>query len=162
MEKIKRDRYATKLQNFFSGGLTAVVLVFMQSFSGSDVVKLDPPASIEITAFAIALPLLGGTFMLGVVEHKFKYGPRSRLSNLTHACYIAGIGMAMVGIAAALWHILFVAGIAFMAITAFVLVVYGLYILELEEKPRNEVVRVRKEVAVDTAPLPPQTVGGGE
>src|SRR5258707_15717341 len=102
MQKIKRDPYATKLQNFFSAGLLAIALVFLQSFSGP--MGSDRAGDIAVIAFAIAVPLLGATFLLETVESKYEYGPRSFLGKLTYLCYLLGVLAAMVGTAAALWR----------------------------------------------------------
>src|SRR5258707_9220225 len=111
MQKIKRDPYSMKLQKFFSAGLVAVALVFLQSFSepmGSNI-----PGSIAVTAFAIALPLLGATFLLETVESKYEYGPRSFFGNLTYYGYLLGVVAALACTAAALLRIQPISGIAF-------------------------------------------------
>jgi peptidoglycan/LPS O-acetylase OafA/YrhL len=136
MQKIKRDPYATKLQNFFSAALIAIALVFLQSFNGP--MGSDTSGSIAIIAFAIALPLLGATFLLETVESRYEYGPRSFFGKLTYLCYLLGILAAMVGTTAALWRILPIAGIAFMATSILTTVVFGLYILQLTEKPDQD------------------------
>ena len=135
-EKVRSDPYATELQKYFSCGLLAIALVFIQNFGGAG--PLDSAGSIAIVAFAISFPLLGGTLILRIVENKFQYGPRTLSGHLTQVGYIVGVIAAFIGSAAALWHILPMAGIAFVFTTVVTFPVFGRYILHLEERPEGQ------------------------
>jgi cobalamin synthase len=126
------DPFAVKLHNLYAGGLAAICLVILQDFFSMN--KLDTPSFLAILAFAMALPLLSGTLVMNMIQERFKFGPsKTLIAELVHYTFLAGILLALAGIAAAFWHISAIIGLVFIVSQVFALVVYGLYITRLSE-----------------------------
>jgi len=93
--------------NLIYGGLIAGCLAVMQPFLALP--DPDLSASIAVVSFAIALPLL--VALLLVNQHEVFRHQQARLRRLSVAKAL-GQGLAVIGIAAALWHVLWIAGVA--------------------------------------------------
>lgn len=130
-----RVGYAISLHNLYAGGLIAISLVIIQDFLNAN--HLDTPAFLSVLALAIALPLLSGTFVLNVVEQKFKKGPSRTIIKIEHITFTLSVITDVFGIGAAFWHASFFAGIAFIFSVLVFLSVYGAYIVNLEEQDRD-------------------------
>ena len=88
-------------------GLIAGCVAIMQPFL--TVPAPDLSASIAVVSFAIAIPLLAA--LLLVNQHEAFRRQQARLRRLSVAKAIAQ-GLAVVGVAAALWHVVWIAGVA--------------------------------------------------
>ncbi len=161
MQKVKGDEYAMKFQQLCAGGLIGISLVFIQNFGGGGAGgtgSIDIPSEIATIAFALALPFLGGIFVLTIVHEEYPYGsPRSLIAKLTHVGYVFGIVCATIGVGAALWHIVWVAGIAFIVALAIAMVIYSIYMLNLEKKPEKESAVTISREKMNGKGLPPLT-----
>jgi hypothetical protein len=93
--------------NLIYGGLIAGCVAVMQPFLALP--DPDLSASIAVVSFAIALPLL--VALLLVNPHEVFRHQQARLRRLSVAKAL-GQGLAVIGIAAALWHVLWIAGVA--------------------------------------------------
>jgi hypothetical protein len=93
--------------NLIYGGLIAGCVAVMQPFLALP--DPDLSASIAVVSFAIALPLL--VALLLVNQHEVFRHQQARLRRLSVAKAL-GQGLAVVGVAAALWHVLWIAGVA--------------------------------------------------
>ena len=93
--------------NLIYGGLIAGCVAVMQPFLALP--DPDLSASIAVVSFAIALPLL--VALLLVNQHEVFRHQQARLRRLSVAKAL-GQGLAVIGIAAALWHVLWIAGVA--------------------------------------------------
>lgn len=125
------DTYAISLHNIYAGGLILISLVILQDFL--NIKPLDTAAFLAILAFSIALPLLSGTLVLSVVERRFNKGPSRIIIMIEHAAFLTSIVIDVIGIATAFWHASFIACIAFIVSVAVTLVIYGTYVIKLEE-----------------------------
>ncbi|HLZ60646.1 MAG TPA: hypothetical protein VKR06_27180 [Ktedonosporobacter sp.] len=137
MQKQKSNEYTLRLHNLYIGGLMALILVVLQAFLGLD--KPSICVSISVTAFAIALPLLGGVLVLNLVEEKYPYGQSHSISaRLMNICFITGAIAAFIGMDAAVWNVLWLAGVAFFVTMIVATIVYGWYVSGLEEKATSK------------------------
>jgi len=93
--------------NLIYGGLIAGCVAVMQPFLALP--DPDLSASIAVVSFAVALPLLAA--MLLVNQHEVFRHQQARLRRLSFAKAL-GQGLAVIGVAAALWHVLWIAGVA--------------------------------------------------
>ena len=91
------------------GGLIAVAVVMVQGFLEAS--SLDASARVGTIAFAVAIPLLAALVLINRQE-AFR-GRRTTSVSVTLAQVIAQLA-AFVGIAAAFWHITWVAGVTFL------------------------------------------------
>ena len=93
--------------NLIYGGLIAGCVAVMQPFLTEPAPDLS--ASIAVVSFAIAIPHLAA--LLLVNQHEAFRHQQARLRRLSIAKAIAQ-GLAVVGVAAALWHVVWIAGVA--------------------------------------------------
>lgn len=135
MQKLRSSEYALHISNIYAGGLIVVSLVFLQTMLSLG--SLDLPAFISAIAFSIGLPLLAGILVINAVESKYPYGsPRKDFSRGVHALFAVGVLATLIGMGAAFWHMSWVIGLTFIVVLTVAAIVYGLYILGLEEKAR--------------------------
>ena len=92
-------------------GLIAIAVVMVQGFLEAS--SLDASARVGTIAFAVAIPLLAALVLVNRQE-AFR-GRRSTSVSVTLARAIAQLA-AVVGIAAAFWHITWVAGVTFLVV----------------------------------------------
>lgn len=98
------------------GGLIAGCVALLQPFLTST--TLDLPATIAVVSFAIAIPLLAALLMLNQQEAFRRRPAGMRVISVTKA---VGQGAAVLGVAAAFWHITWIAGVG-IAVSALVAV----------------------------------------
>ena len=91
------------------GGLIAVAVVMVQGFLEAS--SLDTSVRVGTIAFAVAIPLLAALVLINRQE-AFR-GRRTTSVSVTLAHVVAQLA-AFVGIAAAFWHITWVAGVTFL------------------------------------------------
>jgi hypothetical protein len=96
--------------NLIYGGLIGVGVVIVQPFLTAT--TLDQPATISVVAFALAIPLLAALLMLNEEEAFRRRATRSRFIDIAKA--VAQL-CAFVGVVAAFWHILWIAGVGILA-----------------------------------------------
>jgi hypothetical protein len=93
--------------NLIYAGLIAGCVALVQPFLVAP--SLDLPATISVLAFAVAIPLLAALLMVSQHE-RFRHRPAGlRVLTITKT---AAQGAAIIGIAAAFWHIVWAAGLA--------------------------------------------------
>jgi hypothetical protein len=100
--------------------------------------SLDLPAAIAVVAFAVAIPLLAALLM--VTQHE---AFRRRRADVPLVMIAKGLaqGAAVVGLVAAFWHILWVAGLALLVSALVGLGVHSISFTRLEgldASPRSE------------------------
>jgi cobalamin synthase len=89
------------------GGLIAGSVALVQPFlTASD---LDPAGIIAVVSFAIAIPLLAALLMLGQQEEFRRRPVGLRVVSITKS---VAQGLAVLGVAAAFWHMSWIAGVA--------------------------------------------------
>jgi hypothetical protein len=122
-------------QNIVCGGLIAISLIILQDYVSSD--KLDIPAYISMLALAISLPLLSGHILLNaiIIKHKFILANKKYASLMI--LYFIGSFCAVVGVAAAIWHVLWIAALIFVVITAAYFILQVKYSDELDSEARK-------------------------
>jgi hypothetical protein len=96
--------------NLIYGGLIAGCVALLQPFLTA--ASLDLPATVAVVSFAVAIPLLAGLLMVNRQETFRHRRTGLRVVSITK---VAGQGLAVLGVAAAFWHILWVAGVALLA-----------------------------------------------
>jgi hypothetical protein len=96
--------------NLIYGGLIAGSVAIVQPFMNAS--TLDLPATIAVVSFAVAIPLLAALLMLNQQE-----AFRQRLigMRLVSIAKIVGQGLAVLGMAAAFWHVSWIAGAGLLA-----------------------------------------------
>ena len=92
--------------NLIYVGLIGIGVVIMQPFIAA--ARLDLPSTISVLAFSLAIPLVAGLMMLNLVQSLHKYAAYPWYLVLARA---VGQGSAVVGVAAAFWHVLWIAGV---------------------------------------------------
>ena len=118
-------------------GLIGIGVVIVQALISVN--ATDPPATIALLAFAIALPLLGTLVILNVVLAGYRHA--SIPVYLTFAYYV-GEGSACVGVIAAFWHVSWIAGV--------LVVISGLVGLAIAAAYTKELQKVNSPVDNDT------------
>lgn len=114
------------------GGLVGVAVLMIQPFLAAT--SLDVSAKITVIAFAVAIPLLAALVMVNRQE-TFR---RRRTTSVTVAIVQVIAQMAaLVGIAAAFWHINWVAGVCFIGTAVVAVGVHsaGWYRVEVSPEP---------------------------
>src|SRR5215470_13312335 len=92
--------------NLIYVGLIGIGVVIMQPFIAA--ARLDLPSIISVLAFSLAIPLLAGLMMLNLAQSVHHYAAYPWYLVLARA---VGQGSAAVGVAAAFWHVLWMAGV---------------------------------------------------
>ncbi len=92
--------------NLIYVGLIGIGVVIMQPFIAT--ARLDLPSMISVVAFSLAIPLLAGLVMLNLVQSLHKYAAYPWYLVFARA---VSQGSAFVGVAAAFWHVLWIAGV---------------------------------------------------
>jgi len=113
--------------NLIYVGLIGIGVVIMQPFIAS--ARLDLPSIISVLAFSLAIPLLAGLMMLNLAQSLHKY--------VTYPWYLVfaravGQGSAFFGVAAAFWHVLWIAGVVVAVSGILGLALYATYYRRLE------------------------------
>jgi hypothetical protein len=73
---------------------------------------IDLPATVAVVSFAVAIPLLAGLLMVNQQESFRHRRTGLRVMSITK---VLGQGLAVLGVAAAFWHIVWFAGVALFA-----------------------------------------------
>ena len=106
--------------NLIYGGLIAIGVVIVQPFlTGAE---LDGPATVSVVAFSVATPLLAALIMLNEEE---TFRRRLATSGFVEVAKAAAQLLAFVGVVAAFWHILWIAGVGILAASAVGLAVHS-------------------------------------
>jgi len=92
--------------NLIYGGLIAIGVVMVQPFLTA--ASLDLSAKICIVAFSVAIPLLAA---LVLVNRQEAFRRRATKSGFVETARVVGQVCAFVGVVAAFWHILWIAGV---------------------------------------------------
>jgi hypothetical protein len=107
----EKDVDALTRANYISGGLIAVVLVIFPGYISSNLNQLDVATYVSLFAFALCLPPLGIKLYINTVTLSHKYYPATMLNLSLQLLYYVGIVSACVGVAAAFWHVSWIAGL---------------------------------------------------
>jgi hypothetical protein len=108
-------------------GLIAGCVAFMQPFLTAT--TLDLPATIAVVSFAVAIPLLAALLMVN--QHAAFRHRRVDLRVLT-ITKVAGQVLAVLGVAAAFWHVLWIAGLAIVLSALVATVIHATAFIRLE------------------------------
>jgi phosphatidylserine synthase len=103
--KLRQELLRQELVSY--GGLIAGCVAVMQPFLTAS--ALDTSALIAVVSFALAIPLLAALLMVSQQE---VYRHRSSGSRVMAVAKAAGQGLAVLGFAAAFWHVIWIAGAA--------------------------------------------------
>ncbi|MFC9897013.1 hypothetical protein ACFVMC_25285 [Nocardia sp. NPDC127579] len=106
------ERSAAGQHNLMYAGLIALGVVLLQGFLTAE--TIGGAAKLSVSAFAVAIPLLGVLILLDVARDERARGPVATVA----------IGAAALGVVAAFWHVDWLAGVAVVLTTA---VAAGLY-----------------------------------
>jgi hypothetical protein len=124
--EVKDYGYVLNGAKLISGGLIAISLILTQVFVASGVFNsanaLDIPALICVLAFAFAIPPLVASFVIvfRIEARKYVVKPGKGFWIL----YIVGVVSVYIGIVAAFWHVIWIAGVIFL-VSTFVAVSLG-------------------------------------
>ena len=133
MRNQRISKYAIRLHTLYAGGLVAVSLIVLQDLIGLG--KLDLPALMSLIAFAAAIPLLSGMLVIAVVETRYPYiSVHSRSIRVIESTFYLGALIDLFGFGAAFWHASLIAGIVFLAMTAFSILIYSIHISNLSDR----------------------------
>jgi hypothetical protein len=131
MQRSESDIYALRLQERYADGLIVIGLIILQDF-----ITLGTPDSSSFTsvlAFSISPPLLSSVLVLNIVEEKYEYGsPHPIIAKITHLTFVLGILVALAGVAAAFWHISWIAGVVFIVVVVVAFIIYSAYAVNLK------------------------------
>jgi hypothetical protein len=110
------------------GGLIAGCIALMQPFVTAT--KLDLSAIIAVTSFSVAIPLLAALLMVSQHEGFRHRAAEMRLLTITK---IVGQGLAVLGVAAAFWHVLWIAGVAILVTGLAAATIHATAFIRLEQ-----------------------------
>ena len=111
------------------GGLIAGCIALMQPFISAPPGSLDLSAVIAVLSFSVAIPLLAALLMVSRQE-VFRHRPTGlRLLSVTK---VVGQGLAVFGIAAAFWHVSWIAGVAILATALVAVIIHSVAWIRLE------------------------------
>ena len=96
--------------NLIYGGLIAGCVAMVQPFLTA--ARLDVAATVAVVAFSVAIPLLAALLMVGQQQAFRRRATGSRSVTIAKA---VAQGAAVLGVAAAFWHILWIAGVGILA-----------------------------------------------
>lgn len=96
--------------NLIYGGLIGGGVVLVQPFLTA--ASLDLPATISVVAFSLAIPILAALLML---NHQEAFRHRAATSRFVDLGKATAQLFAFVGVVAAFWHILWIAGLGILA-----------------------------------------------
>ena len=119
--------------NLAYGGLIGVGVVMVQQFLTA--ASLDLSAKICVTSFSVAIPLLAALVMVNRQEAYRRRAARSGFISYTKG---AAQVCAFVGVVAAFWHILWIAGVGILASGILALAVYSVGYTRLEKAGEPE------------------------
>ncbi|HLI05368.1 MAG TPA: hypothetical protein VKV40_02250 [Ktedonobacteraceae bacterium] len=105
---------------WWSGSLTAISLIIMQSFISLN--YLDVAAWISIITLAFAIPILTSNTLIKITKARRRLDVRDTMQEVLF--YTTGMAVAYVGIVAAFWHISWIAGVVFFSSTLLALPTY--------------------------------------
>lgn len=117
--------------NVIYGGLMAVGLVMIQAFLTAS--SLDISATVCVIAFAVSTPLLAALLLVNRQEQFRRRVTPSRLVNVVKAI---AQGSAFLGVAAAFWHMSWIAGVVLLASAIVGLAAHSSGYLKLEYDSR--------------------------
>ncbi|WP_214316628.1 hypothetical protein [Nonomuraea sediminis] len=117
--------------NVMYGGLIGIGAVLVQPFLTSGAASLDLSATICVIAFSLAIPLLSALIMLNRHE---TYRRRMTSSGLVLIAQQVSLGLGFVGVVAAFWHIMPIAGIAILVGAILGLAVHSAGYVQVEEE----------------------------
>jgi hypothetical protein len=133
MQKQQSNKHVLRLYNLYIAGLMALILVVLQAVFGLD--KADFWVTTSVSAFSIALPLLGGVLVVNLVEERYPYGHKhSASARCLNIIFFLGIVSTLIGMDAAFWHISRLAGILFIVALVVAVIVCGWYVSDLDDK----------------------------
>jgi hypothetical protein len=115
------------------GGLIAVGVLMVQALLTAS--AIDTSARICVIAFAVALPLLAALVMVNRQETFRRHRSPSKTVPVAQAI---GQAAAFVGLAAAFWHIDWIAGVVFLAAAFAGVLVHSAGFWRLEEGEQSE------------------------
>ena len=119
--------------NLIYGGLIAGCVALLQPFLTA--ATIDLPATVAVVSFAVAIPLLAGLLMVNQQESFRHRRTGLRAVSITK---VVGQGLAVLGVAAAFWHVLWIAGVALLASGLVAMLVHSAGFNRLElGGPRN-------------------------
>jgi hypothetical protein len=113
-ERIRQDpkqwQEWLRQEDLMYAGLIAGSVALVQPFLTAP--ALDPAGVIAVVSFAIAIPLLAALLMLG---QQAEFRQRETGLRMVSVTKVVAQGLAFLGVAAALWHVSWLAGGAFVA-----------------------------------------------
>jgi hypothetical protein len=119
-------------QRLIGGGLVTFSLIIVQAFIATGLT--DPASYICVFAFALALPLMVlFVFYFGTL----KLLTSTKVPGSVGVLYIGGGTLDICGIAAAFWHISWIAGVLFIFSGSVAILVYSTNTLRVELQHKN-------------------------
>jgi hypothetical protein len=113
--------------NLIYAGLIGVGVVIIQPFLTAT--SLDLPATVSVVAFSVAIPILAALLLLNEEE---AFRRRATNSRFVDAAKAAAQLLAFVGVVAAFWNILWIAGAGILAAAVVGLAVHSVGFSNLE------------------------------
>ena len=120
-------KYSLRIEAQMLSGLIVISLIILQDLIS--LASLDLPAFISLIAFVLAIPFMAGGLLINRVENEKEH---VRDSWLVSGTIYIGLSLAIVGIAAIIWHISWIAGIAFLASLIIASIIYIYHDFKIE------------------------------
>lgn len=107
----------------YCSGLIAISLITLQDYISIGIA--DIPILVSLIAFSIAIPLLASRIILAKWEIDCGYHNLWHYKNLLTTSTLFGASCALIGIAAAFWHVSWIAGVLFLVASIVSFIIYN-------------------------------------
>ena len=115
--------------NLYCSSLIGIGVIILQAFIPS--VALDLTAYISVVAFSASMPLMAGTLLIINIQNKYPY---TKYSEVLISTVVISSFCALIGLAAAIWHISWVAGGVFLTGILLACIIYMPYVYHLKSQ----------------------------
>lgn len=143
-EEPEQQREWIRQNNVIYGGLIAIGLIMVQPFL--TVTALDASAKTCVIAFSAAIPLLAA---LVLINRQEEFRRRTTGSVLVRITQSVALLLAFVGVVAAFWHIMWLAGVVILACGFVALMVHSAGYMGLERSVTGDAQVMKSEVPDD-------------
>lgn len=150
LTKMSKNYRATRnLTITWCASLIGISLIILQDYISTGI--SDVPIFISLLAFALALPLLTGTIFCAQIElyNVYILKPQKRLHNFSRLTFWLGAPAVFIGIDTAIWHLTWIAGILFLAVSSIVYINFGNNLPKSEELQRAKREEAERKRAIE-------------
>jgi len=129
------DGYGEKVEKAMDGGLIAISIILLQGVLS--VSPIDVALTVAIIALSVAIPTLVFTLLLRMVWSVSSI-PEVKRRNSHAVLMLTGYIAAIVAIDAAIWHVLWIAGVVFLILGATSFYIYVAFDREVKDLLEKE------------------------